>query len=307
LDCEEVSGDLVNILSAISRAIVDIGVAQRRGSNGFGAGIVGTQNVFGDEQLEVDVTSDKAVFERLKASGICAVASSEETTEEVDLGGSQYGVAFDPLDGSSIVDANFTVGSIFGVWEGKTLLNRTGREQKAAVVAMYGPRITMALAIESRPGCMELTYMENGGWKLTKDFKIAPEGKVFAPGNLRATVDNPKYNDLVQHWISNAYTLRYTGGLVPDVYHILFKGNGMFTNVSSPNAKAKLRLLYECAPIAFIVEACGGKSVIDPAFADANKTPKSVLDVVIDDLDKRIGLCCGSAKEVDRFQEMMFN
>merc|ERR1712193_452980 len=203
-------------------------------------------------------------FEKLKASGVCAVASSEETPEEVELGGSLYGVAFDPLDGSSIVDANFAVGSIFGVWEGKTLLNRTGREQKAAIMAQYGPRISMAVAIAGRSGGMELTYFENDGWKLTKELKIASEGKVFAPGNLRASAENPKYNELVQYWISNAYTLRYTGGMVPDVYHILFKGKGVFSNVSSPKTKTKLRLLYECAPIALIVEACGGKSLLDP-------------------------------------------
>merc|ERR1719217_481636 len=115
LQGEAISSDLLNIVSAISRAVVDIGVALRAGSNGFSTGQVGTQNTFGD----------------------------------------------DPLEGSSIVDANFTVGSIFGVWEGKTLLNRTGREQKAAIMAMYGPRITMALAIAGRSGGMELTYFEN--------------------------------------------------------------------------------------------------------------------------------------------------
>jgi len=301
-----VSSDLLKILSGISRAVVDIGTQLRAGSNGFSTGQVGTQNTFGDDQLEVDVTTDKAVFERLKASGVCAVASSEETPEEVELGGSLYGVAFDPLDGSSIVDANFAVGSIFGVWEGKTLLNRTGREQKAAIMAQYGPRISMAVAIAGRSGGMELTYFENEGWKLTKELKIASEGKVFAPGNLRASAENPKYNELVQYWISNAYTLRYTGGMVPDVYHILFKGKGVFSNVSSPKTKTKLRLLYECAPIALIVEACGGKSLLDPAFGGENPTPISVLDVVIDDLDKRIGVCYGSATEVDRFEKVMY-
>ena len=72
---------------------------------------------------------------------------------------------------------------------------------------------------------------------------IAPEGRIFAPGNLRASADNEKYSSLVQCWLQEKYTLRYTGGLVPDVYHILCKQMGVFTNCASPMAKAKLRLL----------------------------------------------------------------
>merc|ERR1719203_340277 len=119
---------------------------------------------------------------------------------------------------------------------------------------MYGPRITMAVAVSNQK-VMELTF-QNGAWSVTKEqMKIAPEGKVFAPGNLRASADEEKYNSMVQSWLQEKYTLRYTGALVPDVYHILFKEKGIIANISSPSAKAKLRLLYECAPIAFIVEA----------------------------------------------------
>jgi len=262
-----------------------------------------SQNTFGDEQLEVDLSSEAAVFAQLKQSGLCSVASSEETAKELPLGGSKYCVAFDPLDGSSVVDANFSVGSIFGVWEGTTLMNRKGREQKAAVIAMYGPRITMAVAVSSHE-VVELTY-QGGAWSVTNwNMKIAPEGKVFAPGNLRATADNTKYNSLVQLWLQEKYTLRYTGALVPDVYHILFKEKGIITNLSSPTAGAKLRLLYECAPIAFIVEAAGGKSLVDPAFVKGEKM--SVLDMEVDDLDKRIGICYGGIAEVEKFERCMF-
>ena len=306
LKSEAIDQDLLTTLSAITKSIVDIGVSLREGKSGFASKTVGTQNAFGDNQLEVDVASDKAVFERLKQSQVVSVASSEETTTEVNCGGDKYCVAFDPLDGSSIVDANFAVGSIFGVWPGTTLLNRKGNELSAACMAMYGPRISLALAYRTKDGFLkscELTFIENC-WQITKEnLSIAESGKTFAPGNLRATFDNEKYNKLVQFWIKNKYTLRYSGGMVPDVYHILFKGKGVFTNCSSDSAKAKLRLLYECAPIAFIVEASNGKSLVDPRFA---KTPTSVLDIVIDDLDKRIGICYGGTEEVKIFQKFMF-
>ena len=107
--------------------------------------------------------------------------------------------------------------------------------------------------------------------------------------------------------IANKYTLRYSGGLVPDVYHILLKGEGVLSNASSPTARAKLRLVFECAPIALIVEAAGGASCVCPSESAEHLDPISVLDLPISDLDRRIGVCFGSAEEVERFKKHIFN
>ena len=318
--------NLHSTFSAICRSVVDIGVALREGNEGFEAKKAGTSNVFGDDQLAVDVTSDNAVFNRLQASGVVATGSSEETVEEKALGGAgdnAFSVAFDPLDGSSIVDANFTVGSIFGVYPGSKLKDRRGKEQVLSCMAMYGPRITMAVAVAPNgtenagngKAAFELTYTSAKGWVATSagsDSKaplaltIAPAGKVFAPGNLRATGDHPEYSNLVQHWISSGYTLRYTGGMVPDVYHILSKKKGVFSNVESAKATAKLRLLYEVAPIALIIEAAGGSSA--STLADetgAGSGRDSVLNMLVDDLDRRVGVCYGGTEEVEKFRKII--
>ena len=76
---------------------------------------------------------------------------------------------------------------------------------------------------------------------------------MFSPGNLRATFDNPAYERLLSHYIGEKYTLRYTGGMVPDVFQIIVKEKGVFTNVTSPSTKAKLRILFEVAPLALLV------------------------------------------------------
>jgi sedoheptulose-bisphosphatase len=81
----------------------------------------------------------------------------------------------------------------------------------------------------------------------------AGEGKLFSPGNLRATFDNPAYERLISYYLGEKYTLRYTGGMVPDVFQILVKEKGVFTNVTSPSTKAKLRILFEVAPLALLV------------------------------------------------------
>ena len=144
------------------------------------------------------------------------------------------------------------MGSIYGIWRGSTLLNKTGRSQVASAMAAYGPRTSIMIAIPSsstrgkNDRVVEVILTGEGKiWTLSRDdVKIKSSGKTFAPGNLRAGNDNTSYGKLIQYLIAARYTLRYSGIMVPDVWHILAKGGGVFSNVSSIKAKAKLRLLY---------------------------------------------------------------
>lgn len=277
----------------------------------------GTQNSSGDDQLHLDIDCDNAVFRAIREAGVFAIAASEETPEEVDVSpktakvdGPLFSLGFDPLDGSSIIDANFSVGSIFGIWPGKGLLGRTGREQVASVVSLYGPRTTLIIALPSKSrdgeGQSDITFevtlvKDRSHWEVSRpEVILKPSKKVFAPGNLRATNDNAKYDALVKHWISDRYTLRYSGGMVPDVYHMFAKSGGVFSNVSSEKARAKLRLLYEVAAMGLLVECADG--VTTHEFED-----KSVLDFVVDDLDRRMGVCFGSKDEVQKYKDFMFS
>ena len=262
----------------------------------------GSQNLSGDEQLELDIHCDQAVFSAIKESGVYFTVASEETPEESAVGTGPFSLGCDPLDGSSIIDANFSVGSIYGIWPGSTLVGRTGREQVAAAVALYGPRTLLCVALAETKQVFEVTLVRNRTeYEVSRaSITIQPDGKVFAPGNLRATTDHAEYNELFHFWLTNRYQLRYSGGMVPDVYHIFAKGKGIFTNVSSETAKAKLRLLYEVAPMGLIVE-CAGGSAIDEA------NDQSVLDIVIEHTDHRMGVCFGSTNEVNKYKEYMFH
>ena len=126
-------------------------------------------NSFGDEQLAVDMLADKLLFEALKFSGCCKLACSEEVPEPLDMGGSGFSVAFDPLDGSSIVDTNFSVGTIFGVWPGDHLTGITGRSQAAAGMGIYGPRTVFCIALKDAPGCHEFLLQDDGKWLHVKE------------------------------------------------------------------------------------------------------------------------------------------
>ncbi|XP_052184169.1 sedoheptulose-1,7-bisphosphatase, chloroplastic-like [Diospyros lotus] len=287
---------LIRLMMCMGEALRTIAFKVRTASCGGTACV----NTFGDEQLAVDLLANKLLFEALNYSHYCKYACSEEEPELQDMGGPAEGgfsVAFDPLDGSSIVDTNFTVGTIFGVWPGDKLTGVTGRDQVAAAMGIYGPRTTYIIALKDIPGTHEFLLLDEGKWQHVKDTTEIGEGKMFSPGNLRATSDNPEYQKLINYYVTEKYTLRYTGGMVPDVNQIIVKEKGVFTNVASPSAKAKLRLLFEVAPLGFLIEKAGGYS---------SNGKQSVLDMVINNLDDRTQVAYGSKNEIIRFEETLY-
>ena len=135
----------------------------------------------------------------------------------------------------------------------------------------------MTIAISNMDYAHEFLLIDDfsanhGQWLKTNEFTTIGEGKLIAPGNLRATQDNEGYADLFNYWLQNTYQLRYTGGMVPDVNQLMVKGKGVFVNVASKNTKSKLRMLYEVAPMGYLIEKAGGKT---------SEGEKSVLDVPI--------------------------
>ena len=261
-----------------------------------------------------------------------AVASSEEQPTDIPLhndnqNSNSYAVAFDPLDGSSIIGANWAVGSIFGVWPGTEFINKSGRDMVAAAYAVHGPRTVLVIA---RPvdgtDTTNLVVQEyalldtisttssstSSSWVLQRDDVRIPESKkIFAPANLRACTENSAYRTLIDQWINERYTLRYSGGMVPDVHHIFTKGGGVFCNPAAPASPAKLRVLYEVLPLAFCVEAAGGGALGSSSSSASNTVgvPVSVsvsaLDIVLQGHDDRGTVCLGSIKEVERCVEAM--
>ena len=258
--------------------------------------VVGSANVFGDPQLTVDVRADDAIFDTLTRSSLVSFAASEEQPDMRELTpDGEFMVVFDPLDGSSIVDCNWSVGSIFGVFltnSSHSLTGVRGRDQVMSAVSIYGPRTCVIVALPG-VGAFETTLVNNE-WVITSEFSsISSNAKIFSPANLRATQDLPGYQSLVNEWMAQRLTLRYTGGMVPDIASILLKGNGIFCSPVSAKAPAKLRLVFECAPIALIIETAGGA-----ALNDGSGSP--ILDIPIKSMDERVGIVCGSSDEVNR-------
>jgi len=254
-------------------------------------------NSFGDRQLTVDVIADDLLWDLAKSSKLVCEASSEEEPEIVKTcPDGQYVLCWDPLDGSSIVDNNWAVGTIVGVWDKSTgLIGATGRDQVMSLVALYGPRTTVFMTMDD--GVYEFTLGPGNQWICSREkVEIGKECKIFAPANMRAAQEVEGYAKLIDHYMTNRYTLRYSGGLVPDVCQQFTKKQGVFTNPTSKASPAKLRLAFEAAPFGRLVEMAGGKT-------SDGVSGGSVLDVKITAVDQRTALAIGSANEVDRFNE----
>lgn len=252
--------------------------------------LAGSENVYGEKQLALDVQANQIVLDVLKASGLVSSAASEELEAVENFGeGKPFSVVFDPLDGSSLVDVNFAVGSIFGIYPAGDLIERTGDEQLASCYAVYGPHTTFVLTFKK--GVHEFRLADDGNFYLTKeDLRVSEESKYFAPGNLRAAAEREDYLKLVNEWIKKGLTLRYSGGMVPDINHILLKGSGIFTYPGySKTPQGKLRLLFECNPFALLVEQAGGAAL---------DGKERILSKKITELHQRTPIFIGSLKIV---------
>lgn len=247
--------DLTRLICEIADASKYIINAIRTGD----LGMAGTSNLYGEEQLALDVLSDRIIIKRLINSDVVANLVSEESGAilPVDPGNeNKYSVAFDPLDGSSLVDVNLAVGTIVSIYQGSDLL-RPGREQVAAMYILYGPRTT--LVYSTGRGVHEFSMNSLMEYTLNhENIRMTGPTRVYSPGGLRSKYTRGS-EKLVRQLESNGAKLRYSGGFVPDINQILIKRGGLFMYPHlTDTPHGKLRLLYELNPMAFLIEQAGG-------------------------------------------------
>ena len=256
-------------------------------------GVSGTVNVQGEEQLKLDVISDNIFCKHLEETNIVAKIASEEQDDALVLMGDAgaYSVSFDPLDGSSLVSSNLAIGSVFGIFPGNGFVGKTGRQMVAAGYILYGPRTTLTCSIGN--GVFSFMLNDLGEYQcFEENLKVDEDAKMFAPGNLRAAKDRPEYEKLVNMWMESQLTLRYSGGMVPDINAIFSKENGIFSYPSNEKyPDGKLRLIYECAPMAFLMEQAGGAALTEKG--------DPILDICIEDIHQRTSFFIGSKNTVN--------
>ncbi|WP_455756068.1 class 1 fructose-bisphosphatase [Sulfurimonas sp.] len=212
------------------------------------------ENSSGETQLQLDIQCDMIIEEEFSGvKSINTIASEEKEHEEQFHEDGKYFIAYDPLDGSSLVDVNLSVGSIFGIYENKF----GAAHMVASCYVVYGPRVEMVFA-ENKT---KLYLLQAGEFEFVKEIRLNEKGKLNAPGGTQQNWAS-YHKEMVDSFFAEGYRLRYSGGMVPDLHQILLKGGGLFSYPgTSDKPEGKLRRLFEVFPFAFIYQKSGGGAI----------------------------------------------
>ncbi|WP_419316785.1 class 1 fructose-bisphosphatase [Caulobacter sp. ErkDOM-E] len=308
LAAEQAADDAVkDVVAVIAAACVQISRVVASGAISGSLGAAGQINVQDEEQKKLDIITNDILRDALKACPAVAGLASEEL-EEIETTGRAGGflVTFDPLDGSSNIDVNVSVGTIFSILPAPAGREATeadfllpGRQQVAAGYVVYGPQTMLVLTLSK--GVFGFTMSAEGAWLLTHEtVAIGADTAEFA-----INMSNQRHwAQPVRRYIDGClqgkdgprgknFNMRWVASMVADVHRILMRG-GIFMypwDAREPDKPGKLRLLYEANPMALIVERAGGK-------ATDGKT--AILDLQPTKLHQRVPVVLGSANEVDR-------
>ena len=252
-----------------------------------------TTNVYGETQVQMDVFADEVIVEALGKLDCVNSVASEERPDIVSLNeGGAFSVTMDPLDGSSLMGVNLTVGTIIGIYRNSSPFN-PGKEMVGALYSLYGPLTTLTYTIGE--GVHEFVLDEEGSYKLQHEGIRIGSSRLYAPGALRKKW-LPPHRRFIQKLESEGYKLRFSGSFVADVHQILHKG-GVFTYPAFEGSEnGKLRLLFEANPMGFIITQAGGA---------ASNGRGNILDMDPDKLDQRVPVYIGGKSEISMIEEEM--
>jgi fructose-1,6-bisphosphatase I len=306
----------------LSRLLRDIGIAAKivnREVNKAGLadilGEAGTVNVQGEGQKKLDIYANEQFISALKHGGECCIVVSEENDECIRIESeiskdAEYIVAMDPLDGSSNIDVNVAVGTIFSIYHRKSKVGKAtmddvlqrGTEQVAAGYVIYGS--STMLVYTTGKGVNGFTLDPSiGEFCLSHpDMRIPENGTIYSinegyythfPDGVKKYI---KYCQVEDATTNRPYTSRYIGSMVADLHRNMIKGGIFIYPVTAGAQNGKLRLVYECNPMAFIIEQAGGK---------ASNGYGRILELEVTELHQRSAIFIGSENMVNKAEEMM--
>ena len=306
-----IPGQLRLLIEVVARACKRISISVNKGALGGVLGSAQTENVQGEVQKKLDIISNEVLIEANEWGGHLAALASEEM-DTIHLVPNRYPqgeylLMYDPLDGSSNIDVNVSIGTIFSVLkkadhEGVSERDflQPGAQQVAAGYCVYGPQTMLVLTVGDGVAMFTLDR-EQGSWTLTQEnVRIPEDTREFAinMSNMRhwdapvkryideclAGAEGPRGKDFNMRWIAS---------MVADVHRILTRG-GVFMypwDKREPQKPGKLRLMYEANPMGFLVEQAGGA---------ATNGRERILDIVPSKLHERVSVILGSKNEVER-------
>jgi len=294
---------MMPIIQGVARAATEIAYLLRGAVFRGALGAAGGENVQGEQQQKIDVLSDEIFLEEMRSTGfICAVGSEEQEALQVisEYASAEYVVLVDPLDGSSNLDIDGPVGTIFSVVRRKSPTSgapteadtlQAGREVVAAGYVLYGPAAMLVCSVGA--GVNGYTYNPT-----TARFEMShPDMRIPAKGGYYSVneANSDKWLDdmganLDRMKRDTGLGMRYVGSMVADMHRTLLKGGIFLYPADEKNKNGKLRLLYEAIPMAFLVEQAGGKAM---------SRGEAVLDIKPQELHQRVPVYLGAPSAVD--------
>ncbi len=307
-DRPDATGDFTALLNAIALAGKRISHDVNRAGIADIIGLTGDENIQGEQVQKLDLIANAQLERALAPTGLVCAIGSEEEDEPVPLEkgeNGRYVVLYDPLDGSSNIDVGAPIGTIFSIYRRKTPLGsstnsledmlQAGADLAASGYLIYGSS-TMLVYTTGEGVHLFTLDPQIGEFILTNsDLKDDNGTRVYSANEGHSLTWDPVDLEWVSQLKEEGYSSRYIGSLVADFHRNLLRG-GIFAypgNNASPNGK--LRLLYEAAPLAFIMEQAGGK---------ATDGKRRILDIKPTELHQRTPLYIGTASEVDRIMSM---
>jgi fructose-1,6-bisphosphatase I len=306
-----IPAELRLLIEVVARACKTISHAVGKGALGDVLGTAGSENVQGEVQKKLDVISNEILLEANEWGGHLAAMASEEMEtihlipHRYPMG--EYMLLFDPLDGSSNIDVNVSIGTIFSVLKAPEGMQtpsekdflQPGNKQVAAGYAVYGPQTVLVLTTGHGVNCFTLDR-EMGSWVLTqRDMQIPDQTKEFAINASNARHWQPPVKRYIDEMLAGGtgprgkeFNMRWIASMVADVHRILNRG-GIFmypADEREPDKPGKLRLMYEANPMAFIVEQAGGA---------ATNGQQRIMDIQPEKLHQRVPVFLGSKAEVE--------
>ncbi|RGP71414.1 fructose-1,6-bisphosphatase [Fusarium sporotrichioides] len=307
----EATGDFTLLCHALQFSFKSIAYYIRRATLVNLTGLAGSSNITGDDQKKLDVISNDLFIEAMRSSGKCALLVSEEEDDIIyfkDASEARYAVACDPIDGSSNLDAGVSVGTIFAIHKlpdgskgCKEDILKPGTELLAAGFTMYGA--SAQLVITMRGGSVNGFTLDNGVGEFIlshPNMRLPKSRDIYScnEGNSLYWEDKTinYFNSLKQAQENGKpYSARYIGSMVADAYRTLLYGGIFAYPADKKSPKGKLRILYECAPMALIFENAGGQAV--------DSKMNRMLEVVPEHIHDKAGIFMGSYDEVEKVKK----
>lgn len=302
----------------LTRLLRDIGIAAKivnREVNRAGLvnilGVSGSDNASGDSVQKLDIFTNQVFIDCLKNGGECCGIASEELEDFVQLDpvknkDAEYTVVMDPLDGSSNIDVNVSVGTIFGIYKRKSDVSgpcdigdflQKGTELVAAGYVLYGTSTILVYSTGNGVNGFTLDPSIGEFCLSHPDMKIPKTGNYYSVNQgyyLKFDLEMRRYID---HCSDSNLRLRYIGSMVSDLHRIMFQGGIFLYPNTRKYVDGKLRLLYECNPMSFIIEQAGGTAI--------NTKLERILDLDVLDIHQRSTIVIGSPDMVTEMQKFV--